>query len=616
MDRLVVVSFSPEVPGNMRADLRRRAVRALRDLAKQCADPQAPEFLAESADGFVTGTGWQPGVDWSGDESAELALLLCRGSYSVDGVPITGRALLAGGVDLDRVSPPFGSCVLQSGRGYRLLTDICGLKHIFVLRGAGWCAAATSALALAGLLPAPDLDYEATAGFALSGHYQGLWTPIQQVGKLPAGHRLVLERGRSTVTRYASTIQDRPGRGDADAISDGTRTLPALLGGAFAAHPHGVLLELSGGLDSRGLVAAATPQQRRSLRTVTLGTPESPDWQVADVVSQLIGSHQQFVDIAGLAQLEPAAAWQLTMTAAWRRDAATGAAGSAVLDWVEERLGQGPRFNGINGEYGRGRFYPGQRGGPVTPGRIERLARWRILANDAVDPWLFTPEALAAARRNIIAGLHEEFAGYPNDWLAATDEYFLYGRMQRWCGIELSYASTRRPVLAPYFARPYLEWARGLRPAQKRGSKVFCAVLAELDPEIAALALAGGGSPVQLAAPGLGVRVRTYADAGRRFSRKVGQRLHPGTGSKPVGAPIVARLVARHLREHPEVLSPLHARGWVSDASLAAIVEGRQVPSASSVGFLANLLVVAETVQSNRAADPGSPTGLTGGLQR
>ena len=377
----------------------------------------------------------------------------------------------------------------------------------YVRRGASWVAASNSSLALA-MLAFVRLDIEALMGFALTGNLDGTRSPFDDVHKIPHGHQALLVEGRIELKRYVVEELHPAGGTDDELIDEGSDILRSLVEAATSSHKEPATLELSGGLDSRGLLVAMTPGMRRATRMLTLGTPDHPDWITAADLGVRVGAEHLFVDLRGLDALGPEEAWSIVERSAFRHDASSGAVASGVLDWVEGQVPQGPRFNGINGEYARGRFYSGQRPGPTTQARVDRLVRWRVFANDAVEPWLFHPGVIESARSDTLRRLQDEFSTYGPDWLRATDDHFLYGRMQRWCGADFSAAGLDRPLLAPYFCAPFLVWARRLDPLQKRSSRLFSAVLERLDPELARVPLVTGLSPHDLAHPSTGTQMR------------------------------------------------------------------------------------------------------------
>ena len=224
--------------------------------------------------------------------------------------------------------------------------------------------------------------------------------------------------------------------------------------------------------------------------------------------------------------------------------------------------------------------------------------RWRVFANDAVDPEVFVPDYIEAARHDTLEAIQAEFRAYPKDWLRATDDHFLYGRMQRWCGIEFSASCLDRPILAPFFCPPFLEWSRRLDTPQKRQSRTFAAVIERMDPELARIPLVTGISPSGLATRPPSVRVKAAKQATEKVARKVRQRLAPGTDTPPAGAQQLARLVQEHWAASPDPLAALSRISFLDPDAIDAIGRGTRPASAATVGFLANLMVLTDVVDS------------------
>src|SRR5699024_493935 len=105
----------------------------------------------------------------------------------------------------------------------------------------------------------------------------------------------------------------------------------------------------------------------------------------------------------------------------------------AATEYAEESVSQGSRLGGLGGEVARGFYYVGRvRPLPVERRRSRRLARWRMLANEAV-----AAEALAERHRRSAAGvaedaIHAALAGGGGEWFSATDDLYYRHRMQRW----------------------------------------------------------------------------------------------------------------------------------------------------------------------------------------
>ena len=299
-------------------------------------------------------------------------------------------------------------------------------------------------------------------------------------------------------------------------------------------HPD-LVLQLSGGLDSRIQLAAIAPARRAGLRALTLDQCGSPDGAIARRLALRDGLDHQIVPLAGLAGLEPAEAYQLVRQAAIRHDCSGNPVAHAVLDWAERGLGGGVRVHGMGGEVARGFYYPGQRQQPAAdPALVDRLARWRLLTNEAVACGCL-PGRAGWARELALDRLREIMTGYGCDWLTATDEFYLRERLARWAGLRLTVAGTEQTLLGSLLHPGFIARARACPPEGKRGSRFMAMVLAELDPALARLPLESGYVPAALASASPGARLQSQRVTRRKVASKVRQRLRR-TGRDAAGA--------------------------------------------------------------------------------
>ena len=365
-------------------------------------------------------------------------------------------------------------------------------------------------------------------------------------------------------------------------------------------HPD-LVLQLSGGLDSRIQLAAIAPVRRAGIRALTLDQCGSPDGGIARRLALRDGLDHQIVPLAGLAGLEPAEAYQLVRQAAIRHDCSGNPVAHAVLDWAERGLGGGIRVHGMGGEVARGFYYPGQRQQPAAePALVDRLARWRLLTNEAVACGCLGPGRAGWARELALARLREIMTGYGCDWLTATDEFYLRERLARWAGLRLTVAGAEQTLLGSLLHPGFIAQARACPPEGKRGSRFMAMVLAELDPALARLPLESGYVPAALASAGAGARLQSQRVTRRKVARKVRQRLRR-TGRDAVGAPALAAGVLAHWRAEPGRLEGVAATGMADSGWLAGMLAGTCGADVATVGFLANLQVIAETL--------GAPAG-------
>jgi asparagine synthase (glutamine-hydrolysing) len=275
----------------------------------------------------------------------------------------------------------------------------------------------------------------------------------------------------------------------------------------------------------------------------------------------------------------------------------------APLLLAERHLDQGHRLSGLGGEVARGFYYAGEPAdATTTPAAVQRLARWRLFANEAVAADALDPDFTAAARTDALAALCRVFARYARDsWLTATDEFFLYQRTQRWGGAHGTVAATARTFVNPMFDRRFLALALAADPDDKRHSRLYARLMCRLDPGLARIPLDSGAVPARLAAPGPFGALAGAALTGRRAVRKVRQRLTGGRRPQ-LGAPGLARLVVAHWRAEPDTVGALRGYGFVRAGWLDEVLDGRREPPPTTVAFLVNLLAMAQA-----AAPAGVP---------
>ncbi len=504
------------------------------------------------------------------------------------GLPATGGQLTVGsgaaptGAPRERPSrsatplAPWAE-VSISGETARLACDDVGLKHLYVTQGRGWAAASTSALVL-GAIAGAEPDAASWAAQALLGFSAGTRTVAAGVERVPAGHEAHLGDGRVRLVARSGT----PARGRAD---DGPQVLREVVGELLEAHPN-LGLELSGGLDSRVLLAAL-PRARRPGRTaMTIGSEHDPDVRVAEDLARRQGLDHHVLPPPDASGLEPSAALAAALASGRRREHAGDALAAWVLDDVESRAPSGPRLTGVNGEFARGFYYPATpRHGPVTGRRVARLARWRMFTNHRAAGWLFDESWLASQQRALMEQITCRLGESGLPWRPATDEYYLRERIPNWAGPGYSHAATQRLVVAPFTSPAFLAWARATPPHRRAESQALATLLASLDPELAALPLADGTTPVELAR---GTATARSVRVGRRLAAKARQRLRDERRS-PTGAATLVPSVCRALRDDA-VLAELAEVDFLTAEGLERFAAGEVPVDQPTVSFLVNLL--------------------------
>jgi asparagine synthase (glutamine-hydrolysing) len=476
------------------------------------------------------------------------------------------------------------------------ITDWLGLRPLFWWQGDGVAAVSTSALALAALSGA-GIDPAAARVQSLVGWQLGLDTLFTGITKLGPAGVATLAAGRVTLDTYAEPLGTFDAAApDPAAVVDEMAGVLREIHATYLTDHAGTMIQLTGGQDSRILLCATPPELRPRLRAMTLGTADSPDVRVAARLAAACGIPHEVLRLDLQPPIDPATAHALALDAARRLDCMASPLALAPLLLAESRLEQGHRLSGIGGETARGFFYPGQPGDTPTSARlVQRLAQWRLFANEAVATEALGGALADESRDTVVARLEKVFGELSTDWLRATDEFYLFQRTQRWAGAHGSPASVSRHFVNPLLDRRVMELALAARPADKRDSRLSGRLMQRLDPGLAAMPLDSGLVPARLADPGAGAALSLAAVKARKVTAKVRQRLRGG-GRSQLGAAEMASLVVAHWRAEPggAPIAALRSGGVVGHGWLDELLDGRREADTATVAFLINLAVAGE----------------------
>jgi asparagine synthase (glutamine-hydrolysing) len=501
--------------------------------------------------------------------------------------PVEVAALLDAGdaAGLAEVLPAFAAA-RRTGRDTAVaVTDALGFRHLYHSQGRGWSAFSTSARALA-LLGNHPIDLEALSLQSLLGWQVGQATPYAGVTKLAPGGLVRLRGGGLEI------VDGRPGEPEALELDQAVERAADLLRHNLTAyvndHPD-ASIQLTGGQDSRILLSAVPPELRRGLTAITLSVPGSEDVAIAADICARTGTRHHVEALASLDGLSPEEAYGECAEASVRLEGMADPLALAALTMAERGLDQGHRISGLGGEVARGFYYlGGPRPRPVTRARVARLASWRMFANEAVDPGALTPSLREHARDQAVDRIHGLMAATGKDWLAATDDFYLEQRMQRWAGVTDTAVCLDRSVVNPMLDDRFIAIAQGMSPESKRGSLFLARLQMALDPELGRLPLDGRPPPQAYASPGLRNRARAVQTVGSKAVAKARQRFGHST-RPPAGGTVLAAKVVEMWRREPGLLDPAREQGVLDDAWLDRVLTGVVDPAPSSVAFVLNV---------------------------
>lgn len=493
--------------------------------------------------------------------------------------------------DLVDALPPFAAAVLRDGE-LRVATDAIGYRHVYMMDTNDLTAVSTSLSALATIAPR-SLDTEALAVQSLLGWQLGDRTIYAGIRKLRAGHVVSLSDARATVTPYAHLSVPEP-RAVGDVLAETATFLRRSLDAYLEQEPTATL-QLSGGQDSRILLSAVAPGRRRGLSAMTLLVPDSEDTQIAAELARREGLDHRVSDLAGLEELSAAEAHRLALAASIRIGHMANPLATAALLHAESVLPAGPRIAGLGGEVARGFYYTGSLvPWPITRASAGMLATWRLFPNDAVSDEPLVSDFAAWRRSFTISEVLATLKAPAVPYWQATDEFYLYQRMQRWAGVLDSASCFERETVNPMLDHRFISAVRALRPEDKRGSRFLGQLQVALDGELAAIPLDGRPPPVVYARGGFRRTWTGLTSTTSRVLDKVGQRLRSAP-RPPAGAELLAKKVVEHWRNDPDAISSLERCPIVDSAWLTALVQGRHDAPPSTIAFLVNVTAALES---------------------
>ena len=502
-------------------------------------------------------------------EAHDVSELLARGD-------LTGLA---------RVLPPFAALRTLGGGEAVAVTDALGFRHLYRASGQHWAGVSTSARVLA-LLGRCPIDLESLTMQSLLGWQVGQWTLYEGVTKVGPGELVRLRHGRMTV--HASRDEEPTRLGLDEAVEAAADVLRTYLTAYVGDHPDATL-QLTGGQDSRILLSAIPVDLRRGLKAITLRVPGSPDAEIAADIASRSRLRHHIEELESLSAMDPAEALALCMEASQRLEGMADPVALTGLTLVERRFEQGCRIAGLGGEVARGFYYLGNpRDTAVSRARVARLTAWRMFANEAIDPAALAPELRSGAREHAVDRIFGLMAATGKEWLAATDDFYLQQRMQRWAGVTDTAVCLERTVVNPMLDDRFIAIAQSMSPQSKRNSRFLARLQMALDPGLGRLPLDGRPPPEAYATTGPLNRVRAIEALSRKATAKARQRLARST-RPAAGATTLAAKVVEQWRSDPALLEAAVRHGVLDEAWVDRMAMGLVDPTPSTVAFVLNV---------------------------
>ena len=423
---------------------------------------------------------------------------------------------------LDAVWPPF-CAFLRDERANTLtiVADRSALLHVYLREdphGTVW--ASTSAFSLASL--GADFDLEAATEWATAGHFITGRTFFRGIRQLDCGEALHLRPGAAaTRTTWAPTP-----RGETTAAAYREAVEEAV--DAYSQQEDGLFFELTGGIDSR-LLLAARLRSGAPTRTWTVGQRGDVEMRTVEKLREVVTFEHLLVSPdAGFAAELPELIDEMHALADGEANAIVY---TSLLVAFRELAGvRRTSVTGSNGELARAFYWRaiagGRDAGHVRGVVIDSVVR-KIFRESGALRSLFRadlPDPEAPVREAVMDFIRTSPFQRPS---AILDDFYLRTRMRRFAGRNISTTSLFCAQGVPYFAPSVVDVILDLPDAQKQDGRVVRETIVDLAPRLAAVPLASGDPvpPLSIAHPSraarraTGLGLKAMARYGGRYGR-------------------------------------------------------------------------------------------------
>ncbi|MHC4219756.1 MAG: asparagine synthase-related protein [Planctomycetota bacterium] len=304
---------------------------------------------------------------------------------------------------------------------------------------------------------------------------------------------------------------------------------------AFA---QGAALELSGGVDSRLVMAIGMHAGTRPKLAFTLGHEDDEDVRIARSICETHGIEHQVLPV----EIDPAGIADDGFRFIQRSGFAVNASSYAWLPRVFDRLAASrtAQIGGGGGECASGFYY--------SP--LDSLCRGRSIQNLWVQRRLFQSGVTLAETFGPDRGerLNDEITDealrllrwMDGSWRRRTDELYLTQRVPNAGGAVLSASACWYEPLQPLLHETYVEWGRSLETDQRANRRVQMEIVHDLDAELGAIPYSSNRRFASTHRARLARRLRTVQSAAGRIRRRFRNERH----APDLGAVSVARALA------------------------------------------------------------------------
>lgn len=339
-------------------------------------------------------------------------------------------------------------------------------------------------------------------------------------------------------------------------------------------------LELTGGVDSRLLLALGLSAGERPRKAFTIGTDADADVLVARQIADQFGIEHRTV----MVELDANQLVEDTRMFSARSGFVCNAAAYGWLPSVFRELAswRTAQLSGVGGEIGEGFYYSGF---DRAFARLNSPRFWlkaRVVVDGGRWADLFEPGTFAKRLRQIAAERAELHA--PQPWRNRTDSFYTNARIHGWAIPVIRASSAWYQPITPFLSAEYHTWARSLTGEQMRNRAAQKELIGRLSPELAALPYAK-----QLARPAGGKLARKLAKA-----RKLAGRVLPMPTNQPEQWQETASTLMKSVGGADSVVDRIRLLKGVRVDRVSEVLRSDPTTSAHAIGALLSMAMALE----------------------
>lgn len=348
----------------------------------------------------------------------------------------------------------------------------------------------------------------------------------------------------------------------------------------------GACIELTGGVDSRLLLALGLGAGGKPTKSFTIGLESDPDVRVAREIAELLGMEHRAIRVE---QDEHRLVEDTTAFVA-ESGYVCNAAAYGWLPTIFRTLGlwRDAQLSGVGGEIGEGFYYTGF--DPVF--QVLNSPRLWLRARAVVDGgrWSSLFEGGFGDRLAKVARDRPEL-NESKPWRLRTDDFYTHARIHGWAIPVIRASAAWYQPITPFLSNEYLAWSRSLSAEQRHNRAAQHELIGRTSPELAGIAYAK-----QLEAPAGGKLARKLGKAKRLASRVL-----PRPTAQPEQWASTARSLMRSLDGADSVVDRLRTLGGVRVDRVAEVLRSDPSTAAHAIGAL---LTMAHAIERHSGTHP------------